>query len=111
VNGEETPGRSRKFFGNTATNADSRRFAKAIVHDRALRKFETTKQLAELIERLAPRHGKKSASGDESFSGAAHRGERRDRFAETRLDGAGENFEAGRKVGGESRFIRWKTAW
>jgi 16S rRNA (cytosine1402-N4)-methyltransferase len=31
-----------------------------MVHDREFRKFETTRQLAELIERLAPRHGKKA---------------------------------------------------
>ena len=39
------------------------------------RKFETTRQLAELIERISPRRGKKGASGDEDFSGAADRGE------------------------------------
>ena len=37
---------------------ESRRFARAVVHDRALRKFETTRQLAELIERLSPRAGR-----------------------------------------------------
>jgi 16S rRNA (cytosine1402-N4)-methyltransferase len=49
-----------KIFWEFGDERDSRRFAKAIVHDRAQRKFTTTKQLAELIERLAPRHGKKS---------------------------------------------------
>ena len=38
----------------------ARRFARAIEHDRQRRWFETTKQLADLIERLMPRHGKKT---------------------------------------------------
>jgi 16S rRNA (cytosine1402-N4)-methyltransferase len=46
---------------------ESRRFAKAIVHDRAERKFETTRQLAELIGRLAPRHGKKAHPATKVF--------------------------------------------
>ena len=46
---------------------ESRRFAKAIVHDRAQRKFATTKQLADLIERLAPRRGKKSHPATKVF--------------------------------------------
>ena len=49
-----------KIFWEFGDERDSRRFAKAIVHDRTQRKFTTTRQLAELIERLAPRHGKKS---------------------------------------------------
>ena len=49
-----------KVFWEFGDERDSRRFARAIVHDRAQRKFVTTKQLAELIERLAPRHGKKA---------------------------------------------------
>jgi 16S rRNA (cytosine1402-N4)-methyltransferase len=48
------------IFWEFGDERESRRFAKAIVHDRAERKFETTKQLAELIGRLAPRHGKKA---------------------------------------------------
>ena len=46
---------------------DSRRFARAIERDRQLRKFETTKQLAELIERLAPRAGKKAHPATKVF--------------------------------------------
>src|SRR6267154_1544284 len=38
-----------KIFWEFGDERDSRRFAKAIIHDRAQRKFETTKQLAELI--------------------------------------------------------------
>ena len=73
-----------KIFWEYGDERDSRRFAKAIVHDRALRKFETTKQLADLIERLAPRHGKKAHPATKVFQalriavndeiGSLHRG-------------------------------------
>src|SRR5665213_2839506 len=56
-----------KIFRELGDERESRRFAKAMVHDRALRKFETTKQLAELIERLAPRHGKKAHPATKVF--------------------------------------------
>jgi 16S rRNA (cytosine1402-N4)-methyltransferase len=49
-----------RIFWEYGDERDSRRFAKAIAHDRQYRKFETTRQLAELIERLAPRYGKKA---------------------------------------------------
>ncbi len=45
----------------------SRRFAKAIVEQRKAKRFETTKQLAEFIERLAPRHGKKTHPATQVF--------------------------------------------
>ena len=48
------------IFWEYGDERDSRRFARAIVHDRGQRKFATTQQLAGLIERLAPRLGKKS---------------------------------------------------
>ena len=56
-----------KIFWEFGGERESRRFAKAIVHDRVQRKFETTKQLAELIERLAPRHGKRSHPATKIF--------------------------------------------
>jgi len=49
-----------RIFWEYGDERDSRRFARAMVHDREFRKFETTRQLAELIERLAPRYGKKA---------------------------------------------------
>jgi 16S rRNA (cytosine1402-N4)-methyltransferase len=49
-----------KIFWEYGDERDSRRFARAIVHDRELRPFTTTRQLAELIERLAPRAGRKA---------------------------------------------------
>jgi 16S rRNA (cytosine1402-N4)-methyltransferase len=56
-----------KIFWEYGDERDSRRFARAMVHDRDLRRFKTTKQLAELIERLAPRHGKKSHPATKVF--------------------------------------------
>jgi 16S rRNA (cytosine1402-N4)-methyltransferase len=47
-----------KIFWEYGGERDSRRMARAIVHDRVQKKFGTTRQLAELIERLSPRRGK-----------------------------------------------------
>jgi 16S rRNA (cytosine1402-N4)-methyltransferase len=47
-----------KIFWEYGDERDSRRFARAMVHDRVLSPFKTTRQLAELIERLSPRRGK-----------------------------------------------------
>jgi 16S rRNA (cytosine1402-N4)-methyltransferase len=66
VNGEP-PEALAQIFWEYGDERESRRFAKAIAHDRVLRKFETTKQLADLIERLAPRHGKKSHPATKVF--------------------------------------------
>ncbi len=49
-----------KIFWDYGDERESRRFARAIVHDRELRPFTTTRQLAELIERLSPRGGRKA---------------------------------------------------
>lgn len=56
-----------KIFWEFGDERESRRFARAMVHDRAQRKFTTTLQLAGLIERLAPRHGKKSHPATKVF--------------------------------------------
>ena len=56
-----------KIFWEFGDERDSRRFARAMVHDRGQRKFTTTRQLAELIERLAPRRGKKSHPATKVF--------------------------------------------
>ena len=56
-----------KIFWEYGDERDSRRFARAIVHDRELRRFTTTKQLAELIERISPRHGKKAHPATKVF--------------------------------------------
>jgi len=56
-----------ELFWRFGGERESRRFAKAIVHDRELRRFETTGQLAGLIERLAPRHGRKTHPATKVF--------------------------------------------
>jgi 16S rRNA (cytosine1402-N4)-methyltransferase len=56
-----------KIFWEYGGERDSRRFAKAMVHDRELRRFETTRQLAELIERISPRHGRKAHPATKVF--------------------------------------------
>jgi 16S rRNA (cytosine1402-N4)-methyltransferase len=48
-----------KIFRELGEEPAARRFARAIVQERARRRFETTGQLARLLERLAPRHGQK----------------------------------------------------
>lgn len=55
------------IFWRFGGERESRRFARAIVHDRALRRFETTAQLAGLIERLAPRRGRKTHPATKVF--------------------------------------------
>jgi 16S rRNA (cytosine1402-N4)-methyltransferase len=56
-----------KVFWEFGGERESRRFAKAIVHDRAQKKFETTRQLAELIERISPRAGRKAHPATKIF--------------------------------------------
>jgi 16S rRNA (cytosine1402-N4)-methyltransferase len=56
-----------KIFWELGGERESRRFAKAIAHDREQRKFETTRQLAELIERLSPRRGRKAHPATKVF--------------------------------------------
>jgi 16S rRNA (cytosine1402-N4)-methyltransferase len=55
------------IFWEFGGERDSRRLARAMVHDRELRKIETTRQLAELIERIAPRAGKKAHPATQVF--------------------------------------------
>jgi len=55
-----------KVFWEWGGERDARRFARAIVADREKRRFTTTNQLAELIERLSPR-GKKTHPATKAF--------------------------------------------
>jgi 16S rRNA (cytosine1402-N4)-methyltransferase len=66
VNGAEAEELARIFweFGG---ERESRRFARAIIQDRAQSRFETTTQLAGLIERLSPRSGKKAHPATKVF--------------------------------------------
>jgi 16S rRNA (cytosine1402-N4)-methyltransferase len=56
-----------RIFWELGGERESRRFARAIVKDRQQRPFETTRQLAELIERLSPRHGRKAHPATKVF--------------------------------------------
>jgi 16S rRNA (cytosine1402-N4)-methyltransferase len=58
VNGLSEAG-LEKIFRELGEEPQARRFARFIVQERARRRFETTGQLARLIERLAPRHGQR----------------------------------------------------
>jgi len=49
-----------KIFWELGGERDARRLARMLVRDRAQRKFESTRQLADWIERLAPRRGRKT---------------------------------------------------
>jgi 16S rRNA (cytosine1402-N4)-methyltransferase len=56
-----------KWFWEFGGETHSRRLARAIVHDREQRRFETTRQLAELIERLSPRRGRRAHPATKVF--------------------------------------------
>ncbi|HSH96425.1 MAG TPA: 16S rRNA (cytosine(1402)-N(4))-methyltransferase RsmH [Roseimicrobium sp.] len=56
-----------RIFWQYGDERESRRFARAIGMDRVLKKFETTGQLAGLIERLSPRMGRKSHPATKVF--------------------------------------------
>jgi 16S rRNA (cytosine1402-N4)-methyltransferase len=49
-----------KIFWELGGEPEARRFARALVRERERQRFGTTGQLADLIERLAPRRGKKT---------------------------------------------------
>jgi len=49
-----------RIFREYGDEPQGRRVARAIVQDRQRRRFETTGQLAGLMERLSPRHGRKA---------------------------------------------------
>jgi len=66
VNGESAEALA-KIFWEYGGERESRRFARALAHDRESRKFATTRQLAKLIERLAPRAGKKAHPATKVF--------------------------------------------
>src|SRR5215472_4858586 len=66
VNGADAEELAKIFF-EFGGERDSRRFAKAIVHDREQRPFKSTRQLAELIERISPRAGRKTHPATQMF--------------------------------------------
>ncbi len=56
-----------KIFWEFGDEPQSRRFAKAIVREREVRPFKTTTQLAELIEKISPRCGKRTHPATKVF--------------------------------------------
>jgi 16S rRNA (cytosine1402-N4)-methyltransferase len=66
VNGASA-GELAKIFWEFGGERDSRRLARAIVRDRERKRFETTRQLAELIENIAPRAGRRAHPATKVF--------------------------------------------
>ncbi len=66
VNGESAENLAGIFW-EYGDERESRRLARAIVHDRNLRPFTTTRQLAELLERINPRGGRKAHPATKVF--------------------------------------------
>jgi 16S rRNA (cytosine1402-N4)-methyltransferase len=56
-----------KIFWELGDERESRRFARAMVQDRLTRPFRSTRQLAELIERLSPRAGRRTHPATKVF--------------------------------------------
>jgi 16S rRNA (cytosine1402-N4)-methyltransferase len=56
-----------KIFWEFGGERESRRFARAIVLQREQQKFETTRQLAELMEKISPRRGRKTHPATKVF--------------------------------------------
>jgi 16S rRNA (cytosine1402-N4)-methyltransferase len=66
VNGEDEQELARIFW-QLGEERQSRRFARALVERRKAKPFETTKQLADFIEALAPRQGKRTHPATQVF--------------------------------------------
>jgi len=66
VNGASA-GELARIFEELGGERDARRFAKAIVRARERQKFKTTRELAELIERISPRRGKRTHPATQVF--------------------------------------------
>jgi 16S rRNA (cytosine1402-N4)-methyltransferase len=64
---ELSPEELADIFWEYGGETNSRRIAQAIVMDRTTRPFERTRQLAELIERISPRAGKKAHPATKVF--------------------------------------------
>lgn len=56
-----------RIFWELGEERQARRFAREIVTQRAAQPFQTTKELADLIERLAPRHGRRTHPATQVF--------------------------------------------
>jgi 16S rRNA (cytosine1402-N4)-methyltransferase len=56
-----------RIFWELGGERDSRRLARVIERERGFRRIETTRQLADMIERASPRHGRKSHPATKIF--------------------------------------------
>ena len=56
-----------RIFWQFGGERQARRFARVLVQERGRRRFEGTRELAELLERLAPRHGRKAHPATKVF--------------------------------------------
>ncbi|HEY2951790.1 MAG TPA: 16S rRNA (cytosine(1402)-N(4))-methyltransferase RsmH [Verrucomicrobiae bacterium] len=56
-----------KIFWELGQEQHARRIARAVVQERQSRLFETTRQLAQLVERMSPRHGRKAHPATKVF--------------------------------------------
>ncbi len=68
VNGADVDELTR-IFRDLGGEKRARQFARAIDRERAMRRIETTRQLAELIERQAPRGGRRAHPATRAFMG------------------------------------------
>jgi 16S rRNA (cytosine1402-N4)-methyltransferase len=66
---EATAEELAKILWEFGGERQSRRVARAIVQERERRRIETTRQLAELVERVIPRRGKKTHPATKTFQG------------------------------------------
>jgi 16S rRNA (cytosine1402-N4)-methyltransferase len=64
---EEDAEELARIFWEYGGERDSRRIARALVRAREQRRIETTRQLAELIERETPRHGQRAHPATKVF--------------------------------------------
>ncbi len=56
-----------KIFRELGGEGDARRLARAVVQERQRQRFETTRQLADLVARVAPRRGRKTHPATKVF--------------------------------------------
>jgi len=56
-----------RIFWELGGERDSRRLARVIERERGFRRIETTRQLAEIVERASPRHGRKAHPATKIF--------------------------------------------
>ena len=60
-------GELARIFWELGQEQQARRIARAVVQERPSRRFETTRHLAQLVERVSPRHGRKAHPATKVF--------------------------------------------